>query len=128
LRSAKLIKTPRERNYVFFRKSKRDPKLETFTDSQRRVYDAIADDGISVGKLAKERGFAVRTIYRYLRGLKGKKLVFTRRIPKVYRLTCKGERLAAVLLEVQEIVEDTWNSCETVVHGNVSRIKAGGLF
>jgi len=128
LRSAKLIKTPRRRSYVFFCKSKRDPNLETFKDTQRRVYDAIVDEGISAGNLAEAVGFAVRTVYRCVRGLKGKKLVFTRRIPKVYSLTCEGEKLAAVLLEVQEIVEDTWNSSEIVVHDNVGRIKAGGLF
>jgi len=128
LRSARLIKTPRARSYVFFYKSKRDPKLETLTETQRKVYDAIADEGTSVGKLAEEVGFAVRTVYRCVRGLKGKKLVFIRRKPKVYGLTCIGERLAKVLLEVQEIVEDTWNSSEIVVHDNASRINAGGLF
>ena len=34
----------------------------------------------------------MRRIYKYLRGLKGKKLVFTRKTPKAYMLTDKGER------------------------------------
>jgi predicted transcriptional regulator len=60
----------------------------------------------------------MRRTYKYLRGLKGKKLVFIRRTPKVYGLTCKGEMLASVLQELQQIVEDTWSSSEQVIHGN----------
>jgi predicted transcriptional regulator len=120
LRSAGLIETPMERDYIFFFKSKRDSNKETFTTTERRIYDVIPDEGISAGKLAKETGLSMRRTYKYLRGLKGKKLVFVRRTPKVYGLTCKGEMLASVLQGLQEIVEETWSSSQQVTHDNAN--------
>lgn len=118
LRSAGLIETPEERDYIFFFKSKRNPSKETFTDTERKIYDTIADEGISAGKLAKETGLSMRRTYKYLRGLKGKKLVFIRRTPKAYDLTCKGEMLASVLQELQQIVDETWSSSQLVINSN----------
>ena len=120
LRSAGLIETPTERDYIFFFKSKRDPGMETLTDTERKVYDTIPSEGIPAGKLTKETGLSMRRTYKYIRGLKGKKLVFIRRTPKAYGLTCKGEMLASVLKELQQVVEDTWSSSEQVMHGNVN--------
>ena len=97
LRSVGLIETPEERDYIFFFKSKRDPGKETFTETERKIYDTLPNEGISAGKLAKETGLSMRRTYKYLRGLKGKKLVFIRKTPKAYGLTCKGEMLASVL-------------------------------
>jgi predicted transcriptional regulator/DNA-binding HxlR family transcriptional regulator len=118
LRSVGLIETPEERDYIFFFKSKRDPSKETFTETERKVYDTLSSGGISAGKLAKETGLSMRRIYKYLRGLKGKKLVFIRRTPKAYGLTCKGEMLATVLTELQQIVEDTWCTSQQVISSN----------
>ena len=41
LRSVGLIETPEDRDYIFFFKSKRDPSKETFTDTERKVYESI---------------------------------------------------------------------------------------
>ena len=120
LRSVGLIETPEERDYIFFFKSKRDPGKETFVDTERKVYDTIPNEGISAGKLAKETDLSMRRIYKYLRGLKGKKLIFIRRTPKAYGLTCKGEMLASVLQELQQIVEDTWTSSGQVMQENAN--------
>ncbi len=118
LREVGLVETPKERNYIFFYKSKRDPNKETFTETERKVYDTIPADGVSAGKLAKETTLSMRRTYKYLRGLKGKKLVFVRKTPKAYSLTCKGEMLASVLQGLQEIVEETWSSSEQIINGN----------
>jgi DNA-binding HxlR family transcriptional regulator len=120
LRTTGLIETSAERDYIFFFKSKRDPNRETFTDTERQVYDSIPDEGISAGKLTKETELSMRRIYKYLRGLKGKKLVFIRKTPKAYGLTCKGEMLASILKELQQIVEDTWSSSEQVMQNNIN--------
>ena len=120
LRAVGLIETPEDRDYIFFFKSKRDRIKENFSDTERKVYDTIANEGISAGKLAKETELSMRRTYKYLRGLKGKKLVFIRRTPKAYGLTCKGEMLASVLKELQQIVEDTWCSSEQVMQGNIN--------
>ena len=110
LRSARLMETPGTRDYVFFFKSKRDANKEILTATEQKIYDVVAYDGISAGKLAKETGLSLRRIYKCLKGLRGRKLVFIRRAPKTYTLTCKGKKLASILVELQKIVEDTWNS------------------
>jgi len=118
LRSVGLIETPEHRDYIFFFKSKRDPDKETFTDTERNLYETLPNEGISAGKLAKETGLSMRRTYKYLRGLKGKKLVFIRRTPKAYGLTCKGEMLASVLSELQQIVDETWSFSQQVINSN----------
>jgi predicted transcriptional regulator len=120
LRQTGLIQTPEERDYIFFFKSKRDPSKESFSDTERKVYDALPDGGISAGKLAKETDLSMRRTYKYLRGLKGKKLVFIRRTPKAYGLTLNGEKLAKVLEELQQEVEEAWSSSEHVMQNNAN--------
>jgi predicted transcriptional regulator/DNA-binding HxlR family transcriptional regulator len=112
--SAKLITTPKGRDYIFFFKSKRDPSKETFTKTERKIYDNLSSEGISATKLAKETGFSTRITYKYLRCLKGKKLAFHRRTLKTYQLTCAGEKIAASMQVIQQIVEDAWKSAEIV--------------
>jgi predicted transcriptional regulator/DNA-binding transcriptional ArsR family regulator len=120
LKTVGLIETPEERDYVFFFKSKRDPRKETFAVTERKVYDSIPEEGISAKKLAEKTGLSLRRIYKYLRGLKGKKLVFTRKTPKSYGLTVKGEKLASLLQDLQNLVEEVWNSSEQVVSSEKS--------
>ncbi len=115
LKTAELIETPEERDYIFFFKSKRDPNKETFSSTERKVYDNISEEGISAKKIAEKTGISLRRTYKYLRGLKGKKLVFTRKTPKAYSLTDKGAKLASILQELQNLVEEIWNSSEQVV-------------
>jgi predicted transcriptional regulator len=120
LKTADLIETPEERDYVFFFKSKRDPNKETFSSTERKVYDNISEEGTSAKKLAEKTGVSLRRTYKYLRGLKGKKLVFTRKTPKAYSLTAKGEKLASVLQELQNLVEEIWNSSVQIVSNEKS--------
>ena len=115
LKKTKLIETPKERDYVFFFKSRRDPNKETFSLTERKVYDNIPEEGISAKKLADKAELSIRRIYKCTRGLKGKKLVFTRKTPKTYGLTAKGEKLASLVQELQNLVEETWNSSEQVI-------------
>lgn len=127
LRCTGLITTPVKRDYVFFFRSKRDSTKDTFNATERRVYDAIPDEGISAGNLAGATKLSMRRTYKYLRGLKGKKLVFVRRTHKTYALTRRGEKLALVLQDVQQLVEDTWDSCQQVMHNNQIMLDVGGL-
>lgn len=127
LRSAGLIRTPVERDYIFFFKSKRDSSKETFTSTERKIYDTIACEGTPAGKLAKSTELSMRRTYKVLRALKGKKLVFARTIPKAYGLTSKGKKLALLLQELQEIVEDTWDSSGQVMHDAALSVELAGL-
>jgi predicted transcriptional regulator len=115
-----LVETSKERDYVFFFRSKRDPDKETFSLTERKVYDSLSIGGVSAKKLSQKTGLSMRRIYKYLRGLKGKKLVFPRKTPKAYGLTDKGERLAVVLRGLQGLVEEVWDSSELVVCGEKS--------
>jgi DNA-binding HxlR family transcriptional regulator len=120
LKTAGLIETPEVRDYVFFFKTKRDPKKETLSVTEGKVYDSIPEEGVSARKLAEKTGLSIRRIYKYLRGLKGKKLVFTRKTPKSYGLTGKGAKLASLLQDLQNLVEETWNSSEQVISSEKS--------
>lgn len=115
LKTVDLISAPEERDYVFFFQSKRDPAKETFAETEKKVYENIPSEGISAKKLADKTGISLRRTYKYLRGLKGKKLIFTRRTPKVYSLTVKGEKLASLLRNLQTLVDEVWQSSEHVV-------------
>ncbi len=118
LKTVDLVETPRERDYIFFFRSKRNPAKETFSSTESKVYNDIPDEGISAQKLAEKTGLTTRTTYKYLRGLKGKKLVFTRKMPKAYCLTAKGEKLALLLDELYTLVEKTLSSSEQVFKDN----------
>jgi predicted transcriptional regulator len=120
LKTVGLIETPEDRDYVFFFKSKRNPAKETFSSTERKVYDNIHEEGISAKKLSENTELSLRRTYKYLRGLKGKKLIFTRKTPRAYGLTDKGERLATVLQDLQKLVEEVWDSSEQVVSNEKS--------
>ena len=107
LKTVGLIETPEERDYIFFFRSKRDQTKENLTVTESKVYGNIPEDGISAKKLAQKTDLSLRRTYKYLRGLKGKKLIFARKTPKTYELTEKGERLAWLISELHKIVEDT---------------------
>jgi predicted transcriptional regulator len=115
LKTAGLVETPEERDYVFFFRSKRDPAKETLSPTEEKVYGNLSEDGISAKKLAEKAGISLRRTYKYLRNLKGKKLVFTRKTPKTYCLTDKGERIAWLLNELNKLVEETLTFSEHFV-------------
>lgn len=115
LKTAGLVTTSENRDYIFFFRSKRDLNKEILSPAQKRVYESIPDSGISAKKLAERSDLSVRRTYKYLRELKGKKLVFARKTPKVYRLTGKGEKLALIIRCLQNMVEEAWNSSEQIV-------------
>jgi predicted transcriptional regulator len=115
LKTSSLIETPENRDYIFFFRSKRDPEKESFSLTEKKVYRNIPDAGIPARKLAKKTDLSLRRTYKYLRGLKGKKLVFTRKTPKVYTLTKRGEKLAQLIRGLQGVVEEVWQSSWHVV-------------
>jgi DNA-binding HxlR family transcriptional regulator/predicted transcriptional regulator len=110
LKSVDLIDAPEERDYVFFFRSKRDPGKESLSETEARVYSVLSEEGISANKLATKTGLSLRRTYKCLRGLKGKKLVFTRKNPRTYKLTEKGEKLGSLLKALQDLVGEVWQS------------------
>ncbi len=110
LKTVGLIETPEDRDYVFFFKSKRDPNKESLSETEARIYYGIPEEGIAARKLEAKIGISLRRTYKYLRGLKGKKLIFTRKTPRTYNLTSKGEMLASLLKSLQDLVDEVWQS------------------
>ena len=94
--------TPEDRDYIFFFKFKTRPNQRNLDRDRKQSVQNIPEDGISAKKLAQKTELSLRRTYKYLRGLKGKKLIFARKTPKTYALTEKGERLAWLLNEVTQ--------------------------
>jgi len=103
LRRAKLIEAAKENDYVFYFRTKRDPNKARFSPTERRVYENIPAVGISAQKLAERTRISLRRTYKYLKRLKRKKLVFTRKKLKSYALTSKGVQIATTLEEIRNL-------------------------
>jgi predicted transcriptional regulator len=110
LRKSEFLIADKENDYIFFFRTKRDSNKAEFSSTEKRVYENITIDGIPARKLAEKTGVSIRRVYKYLRRLKGKKLVFARKRPKRYSLTEKGYRVTEFLngvcnltSEIQEI-------------------------
>ena len=112
LTSSGFIHPSLDRSYIFFHKSKRDPALEKLTDSETKVYQAIPAEGIAVDKLSKLVELSQRRTYNHIRHLKGKKLVFTRKIPLTYNLTNDGQKIAIILQNLLQKIDETWGFTE----------------
>ena len=118
LEEAGLVETTQDKDYVFFFKTKRDPARADFSPTETRVYDNISIDGISARKLAEKAMISLRRTYKYLRRLKGKKLVFTRQRPKSYSLTPKGMELAVTIDDVHNVTREIQLAAIKVVQNN----------
>ncbi|MCL2172757.1 MAG: hypothetical protein LBH62_03795 [Nitrososphaerota archaeon] len=118
LTTSNLINSPSDRNYIFFYRSKRDPTLEKLTEPELKVYQAIPNQGAGVDKLAKLVGLSQRRTYNHIRHLKGKKLVFTRNIPLTYSLTPDGQKLAIILQNLLQKIDETRGFTEDMAQQN----------
>jgi DNA-binding HxlR family transcriptional regulator len=92
-------------DYVFYFRTRKAPK-KAFSPTERKVYETIPEFGISARKLSKEVGINLRRTYKYLRRLRERRLVFTRKKPRTYELTPSGMELANFLEETANFVLD----------------------
>jgi predicted transcriptional regulator len=116
LQSTGLVTTTEENDYVFFFKTQRDPNKESFSPTEKKVYENIPQEGITARRLARKASISLRRTYKYLRRLKGKKLIFTRERPKLYALTDEGVRLAIVLQCIQDLTREVFKATAEVVN------------
>jgi len=100
LQKTRLVEASKEKNYVFFFTTKRNPAKEQLSQTEKKVYENIAETGISAQKIAERAKISVRRTYKYLRRLKGKKMIFSRKKPKLYTLTDRGLQTATILKEI----------------------------
>jgi len=103
LQTAELIDAGKENDYVFYFRTKRDSSKAKFSPTEKRVYENIPPEGVSGRSLAEKARISLRRTYKYLRRLKGKKLVFTRKRPKSYALTDKGLQIALMLERIRNL-------------------------
>jgi predicted transcriptional regulator len=97
LQKATLAETSKDKDYIFFFTTRRDPYTSKLSSTEARVYENIPTEGICARRLAEKTGISLRRTYKYLRKLKGKKLVFTKKKPTSYALTAKGVQMAIML-------------------------------
>lgn len=107
LNKTRLVQTDKEKNYIFFFKTKRDSRLSKLSETEDKVYSSIPEDGIPSNKLSEKSHISLRRTYKYLRKLKGKKLVFARKKPLRYSLTSEGMRLAEMLKALRKLAAET---------------------
>ncbi|UCE96445.1 MAG: hypothetical protein JSV51_02235 [Candidatus Bathyarchaeota archaeon] len=88
---------------VFYFRTKRALSMERISPTQRRICESIPDDGVSATGLANDIGISLRRVYKYLRTLRGKKLVFRRVVPLRFKLSLRGRQVAKFLDEVATI-------------------------
>jgi predicted transcriptional regulator len=118
LQKVKLVETTKENDYIIYFQTKRDSSNSKFSPTEKRVYENIPIDGISARKLAEKTNISLRRTYKYLRRLKGKKLVFTRKRPKSYALTAKGLEIAKMLKEIRNLTLETSITASHIANNN----------
>ena len=124
LQSGGLVKTAKENDYVFFFKTQRNPNKEILAPTEKKVYGNITEDGISARRLAERTNIPLRRTYKYLRRLKGKKLVFTREKPKSYALTDEGVQAALALQSIRNLAKEVLEAAKQVLGERETRESA----
>jgi len=95
-----------DNNYIYYFRTKRPMGIERVSCTEKRVYEGIPDEGITGEQLAEKTGISLRRAYKYIRKLKGKKLVFKRKRPKTFGLTEEGMKLAVFLGKLCAVVKE----------------------
>lgn len=101
-----LIQNSSSSDRILYFRTKRPTRLENLSPTQERICKTIPTIGISARNLSKSVGINLRRIYKHLRNLRGKKLVFRREPPHKFELTEKGRRAAEFLIDITQIEEE----------------------
>jgi len=115
LQKTGLIETAKEKDHVFYFRTKRDPENAKFSPTERRVYESIPVEGISGRKLAEIARISLRRTYKYLRKLKGKKMIFARKKRNSYNLTVKGAQVSIMLQGLRNLASETLEAAAQLV-------------
>jgi predicted transcriptional regulator len=103
LLNRKLIMNNSPAARVFYFRTKRALSLEQLSPTQKKICQAIPADGASANELADAVGISLRRVYKYLRSLRGKKLVFRRTRSRRFALSQRGRQLAEFVDTVESI-------------------------
>jgi len=121
LQRRKLIIKNKLSDYVFYFKNKNRTN-DRLSPTEKRVFNAIPDVGISARQLSKEVGINLRRTYQYLRRLREKKLVFAQKMPITYELTTDGRKLANFLEAMTQVALSASNASKLMLrrHPNIA--------
>jgi len=111
-----LIKSPRA-EYVFYHRVKGKPKTR-LSPTEKRVFEAIPQAGVSVRQLSRVVGINLRRTFKYLRRLKEKKLVFALKVHRTYELTVQGREIVNILDEMENLAFSSLNVPVPIAHGS----------
>jgi predicted transcriptional regulator len=100
-----LVTKSRSSSYIFYFRTKKVPK-RPFSPTERRVYEAIPPEGIDTQELSTNVGISLRRTYKYLRRLRKRCLVFSRKKLRTYELTPSGMRLADFVEETANLISE----------------------
>jgi len=109
LQRRKLIIKNKTSEYIFYFKNKNRTNNQ-LSPTEKRVFAAIPDAGMSARQLSKEVGITLRRTYQYLRRLREKKLVFAQKKPLTYELTTDGRKIANFLEAVTQVALSASNA------------------
>lgn len=134
LQETNLITKDNENSYIFYFKTKRNPQQEKLSPTEKRVYENIPREDTTAKKLADKTNISLRRTYKYLKKLRGKKLVFKRKRPKTYALTKEGTQVAKLLEKMhvlliefgQASAEFTTQALEVIQQISVSDTRKNG--
>lgn len=99
----KLIHSDSPSDRIFYFRTKRPTHMERISPTQKKICATIPQAGTSARALSALVGINLRRTYKYLRNLRGKKLVFRREVPREFQLTEKGRKTAEFLEKIAEI-------------------------
>jgi len=100
-----LVSKNKSSGYIFYFRTKKVPKRK-FSPTDKKVYEAILEVGVSAKELSEEVDINLRRIYKYLRRLRKRRLVFTRKRSRTYELTLPGRQLANFIEETVGLIEN----------------------
>ena len=101
-----IVTKENSRNYIFYFITRRNPQKEKMSPTEKRIYWRIPDGGTTAQKLAEKSDVSLRRVYKYLRKLRGKKLVFKRKLPKKFILTEKGVIISDLLARINLLISE----------------------
>ena len=121
-----LVTKSKSSDYVFYFRTKKVPK-KRFSPTERKVYEAIPEVGVSARELSRKVGINLRRTYKYLRRLRKRRLVFTRKRPRTYELTPSGREAANFLEETANLVLDASRASAFLLERSKQIMAAPGL-
>ena len=90
-------------DHVLYLRTKRALHMERLSPTQKSICRAIPETGMSARSLSKTVGINLRRTYKHLRSLRGKKLLFRRKVRHEYDLTDTGRTTAKFLEAIASI-------------------------